>query len=141
MRILILKGGIQYNLTEEEVQQQLATKRLSLSDRASCEGGRDWWIPLKEVLEFIAAKRSERPNESNKRKQPPTSPQQQSQCLDHYDVLGVSRSASQDDIKAAYRLRMQEYHPDKVAHLGSEIRILAERKAKEINDAYQALRQ
>ncbi len=34
---------------------------------------------------------------------------------------------------------MQEYHPDKVAHLGSELRRLAEHKAKEINAAYNAL--
>jgi DnaJ-class molecular chaperone len=34
---------------------------------------------------------------------------------------------------------MQEYHPDKVAHLGADIRALAERKAKEINEAYQTL--
>ena len=33
----------------------------------------------------------------------------------------------------------QEYHPDKVAHLGPELRILAERKAKEINEAYRIL--
>jgi preprotein translocase subunit Sec63 len=33
----------------------------------------------------------------------------------------------------AYRQRMAEYHPDKVAHLGPELRELAERKATEFN--------
>ena len=36
----------------------------------------------------------------------------------------------------AYRARMSEYHPDKVASLGPDIRALAEQKAKEINAAY-----
>jgi DnaJ like chaperone protein len=37
---------------------------------------------------------------------------------------------------------MSEYHPDKVAHLGDEIREIAARKSKEINAAYEeAIRQ
>jgi hypothetical protein len=57
------------------------------------------------------------------------------------EVLGVSRVASIDEIRQAFRERMSEYHPDKVATLGVEIRDLAERKAKEINLSYsQAMR-
>ncbi len=141
MCILILKDGVQFNLTEEEVRQRLAKKLLSLSDKASCEGSRDWWIPLGEVLEFIATKRKERPSEpNNDRHQTPPPSRPSPRSLDHYTTLGVSRDSSQDVIKAAYRLRMQEYHPDKVAHLGPELRALAERKTKEINEAYQTLR-
>jgi DnaJ-domain-containing protein 1 len=139
MQILIWKDGVQYNLAEEEVRQQLADRRLKLSDKASCEGARDRWIPLKEVLEFVASRQSERRNESGSREAQPPPPQKQPSGLDHHAVLGVSRTASRDEIKAAYRLRMQEYHPDKVAHLGADIRALAERKAKEINEAYQTL--
>jgi DnaJ like chaperone protein len=51
-------------------------------------------------------------------------------------VLGVSPNAGIDEIRHAYRLRMAEYHPDKVAALGAELRALAERKTKEINVAY-----
>jgi DnaJ-class molecular chaperone len=53
-----------------------------------------------------------------------------------YDVLGVAPDATHDQIVSAYRARMSEYHPDKVASLGSDIRALAEQKAKEINAAY-----
>ena len=88
-----------------------------------------------------AAEHRERPSEPNSKQQetPPPPPKPPSHSVDHYAILGVSRSASQDDIKAAYRLRMKEYHPDKVAHLGPELRALAERKAKEINEAYETL--
>lgn len=56
---------------------------------------------------------------------------------DWYVVLGVSSDASIVQIKHAYRVQMSQYHPDKVAELGEEIRALAERKSKEINAAYQ----
>ncbi len=58
---------------------------------------------------------------------------------DPYEVLGVRRQASIDDIKSAYRKLAAKYHPDKVDHLGDEFRILAEQKFKEIQEAYQEL--
>lgn len=54
-----------------------------------------------------------------------------------YVVLGVPCDATIPQIKHAYRVQMNQYHPDKVARLGKEIRALAERKSKEINAAYQ----
>lgn len=57
-----------------------------------------------------------------------------------WEILGVTPDASQDEIKAAYRKRMQEYHPDLVANLGPDLRALAEEKAKEINEAYSTLK-
>ena len=41
-------------------------------------------------------------------------------------VLGLAPSASATEIKQAYRELMQQYHPDKVAHLGPEFRPIAE---------------
>ena len=59
-----------------------------------------------------------------------------------YVVLDVDRSASRAEITAAYRSRISQYHPDKVARMGPEIRALAERKSAEINAAYEtALRE
>jgi len=52
------------------------------------------------------------------------------------EVLGVNPDAGVDEIRRAYQQRMAEYHPDKVASLGAELRELAERKSKEINVAY-----
>ena len=50
---------------------------------------------------------------------------------DYYNILNVSRTASQDDIKKAYRKMAHQYHPDKQG--GNES------KFKEVNEAYQVL--
>ncbi|MDO8530448.1 MAG: molecular chaperone DnaJ [bacterium] len=50
--------------------------------------------------------------------------------MDYYEVLGVTKSASQDEIKKAFHKLAHKYHPDK----GGD-----EKKFKEINEAYQVL--
>jgi len=50
---------------------------------------------------------------------------------DPYRVLGISRGATEDEIKSAYRKLAKEYHPDRNGGSAS-----AEAKMKEINDAY-----
>ena len=57
--------------------------------------------------------------------------------FDPYGVLGVSKGASKDQIHAAYRNRMNKYHPDKVSHLGEEFQQIAKEKSQEINRAYE----
>ena len=62
------------------------------------------------------------------------------QRRDPYTILGVDRSATQEEIKKAYRNLVTKYHPDKVAHLGDEFRDIAEKRFKEIQQAYQELK-
>jgi molecular chaperone DnaJ len=54
---------------------------------------------------------------------------------DYYEVLGVSKSASDDEIKKAFREMAKKHHPD--ANQGSKE---AEERFKEINEAYEVLR-
>ena len=52
---------------------------------------------------------------------------------DPYKILGVSRDASEDEIKKAYRRLAKQYHPDVNKTAG------AEEKFKEIQNAYQQI--
>lgn len=56
---------------------------------------------------------------------------------DPYEVLGIKRGATRDDIKKAYYEKIKEYHPDKVATLGEDLKKLAEERTKEINEAFK----
>jgi DnaJ like chaperone protein len=53
-----------------------------------------------------------------------------------YEILNVAPDASTAEIKRAYRMLVSQYHPDKVAALGEELKAVAERKSTEINGAY-----
>jgi DnaJ like chaperone protein len=59
---------------------------------------------------------------------------------DPYEILGIDRNASQEDIKRAYRQLAGKYHPDKVEHLGEEFKALAEKRFKDIQQAFEDLR-
>lgn len=54
---------------------------------------------------------------------------------DYYEVLGVSRTASKDEIKAAYRKLAMKYHPD----MNKDNAKAAEEKFKELSEAYEVL--
>jgi molecular chaperone DnaJ len=56
-----------------------------------------------------------------------------SEKRDYYDVLGVSRTATQAEIKKGYRAKAKQYHPDISKEADAEIRF------KEVNEAYEVL--
>jgi hypothetical protein len=58
-----------------------------------------------------------------------------------FKVLGLDANASAADISAAYHRLAQMYHPDKVSGLAPEFHVLADQRMKEINLAYEALKQ
>lgn len=57
-----------------------------------------------------------------------------------YAVLGLDSSATDDEVKKAYRRLAMKYHPDRVENLGEEVRRNAEEQFKKINEAYETIK-
>ena len=55
-----------------------------------------------------------------------------------YKALGIEPTASNDELKKAYRRMAMKYHPDKVADAGEEAKKSATEKFRSINEAYEA---
>jgi DnaJ like chaperone protein len=57
-----------------------------------------------------------------------------------YKILEIERSASDDEVKKAFRKMAMKYHPDKVSQLGEDYRKIAEEKFKKVNEAYEKIK-
>ena len=58
---------------------------------------------------------------------------------DAYEVLGISHTASDDEVKQAYREMLRKYHPDNFAGTNNPLAPLAEEKFKEAQEAYNEI--
>src|SRR5436190_4848128 len=71
-------------------------------------------------------------------------PNETDRTHNHYDVLGLERDASADDVKSAYRLRSHMFHPDKYETypepLRSQLKAEAAKEFKKLTAAYDVLR-
>lgn len=56
-----------------------------------------------------------------------------------YKVLEISPSATDDEVKAAYRKLAMKHHPDRVASLGEDVRKAAEEKFRQLNEAKEKI--
>lgn len=57
-----------------------------------------------------------------------------------YEVLEISKGATDDEVKKAYREMAKKHHPDKVASLGEDVRRAATEKFQKINAAYEEIK-
>ena len=88
-----------------------------------------YWVVSK--LFFATPKPEEEPRSAPGAQSPPATPA-------WYEILQLSPSAKAEEIRAAYKQLISQYHPDKVDQLGQELKDLANRKSQEINAAYRA---
>ena len=104
---------------------------------------------LKRIIDELNTKKdtksssnsSRQENESHKRANSNTTNQSASFTLnDACKVLEINANTDIESIKAAYKTKIKEYHPDKVQTMGKEIQEIANRKTKEINDAYNLIK-
>jgi DnaJ like chaperone protein len=56
-----------------------------------------------------------------------------------WDILGVDREASAEEIRRAFHRLAVQYHPDKVHHMGEEFQVVAHEKFTELKNAYDSL--
>ena len=57
-----------------------------------------------------------------------------------YKILEIDKSATDDEVKKAYRRMANKYHPDKVSYLGEEFRNAAKEKFQKLNEAYEKIK-
>ncbi len=133
-------AAVVYLLFPRDLIPDFFGRGLGLIDDVALIAGLTWFY-RKRLGELVARAAREAAGSGEQRsRRRPTAPLPPEGEPDPYATLGVPRSASQETIQAAYRACMNEYHPDKVTHLGEELQQLAHRKALEIQRAYEQLR-
>jgi DnaJ-domain-containing protein 1 len=94
-----------------------------------------------EELKRIIDELNEKKKEDKKQKEQSGSGSDQQMNLDRAcEILNIKSDATIDDIKASYKKKMKEYHPDRVSGLGKELQELAKKKSIDINEAYDFIR-
>ncbi len=58
----------------------------------------------------------------------------------HYKILEIEKTATNDEVKKAYRKMAVKYHPDKVTHLGDEFQKAAKEKFQKVQQAYEKIK-
>ncbi len=58
-----------------------------------------------------------------------------------YRILEIDPTATDDEVKKAYRRMAMKYHPDKVSHLGEDFKKVAQEKFRKVKDAYDKVKE
>ena len=120
------------------LEVSLAKKRLSQDERAVI------WIICRELdigrVELAQLEAMVRAQKGFRRS--PAGDADAARVKAAYEALAVGESATNDEIKKAYRRLMNKYHPDKIAssNPGAEIIAEAERRTREVRSAYELLK-
>lgn len=122
IQILAITADGQIHPKEHEMVVRIA-RRLGLSEREIAQ------------LEAMLGAATRGPAE-------PSGPPPRKRLEDAYAVLGVSPTASDDEVKRAYKKLIIEHHPDKLAAKGlpENMREFAEERAREINAAFELIK-
>jgi len=137
MKYLAYALGILYALSPIDLLPERGLGRFGLIDDILVLGALYWYFTLKPALR---KQRRPLPGDGGGPEEGKAAENAREKLDgDPYEVLGLARGASPDEIKRAYRELANKYHPDKVSHLGEEFKALAHKRFKEIQAAYEAL--
>jgi uncharacterized membrane protein YkvA (DUF1232 family) len=95
-----------------------------------------WWVS--QQVPGPQPQKEQRTGYRNTQESP--KPEREQARWDPYEVLGIGRGASHEEIAHAYREQMKRYHPDRVADLGEELQRVAHEKTIQIQRAYAELK-
>ena len=137
MKYLAYALGILYVLSPIDLLPERGLGRFGLIDDILVLGALYWYFTLKPAL--LKQRRPLPGDGGGPEAEKAGESARKNLAGDPYEVLGLARGASPDEIKRAYRELANKYHPDKVSHLGDEFKALAHKKFKEIQAAYEAL--
>jgi hypothetical protein len=71
----------------------------------------------------------------------PRGERQDDDTVDPFEIIGVPHTAGFDEVHAAWRQKLAEYHPDRFMRAGEKIRKLANTETQRLNAAFQAIAQ
>jgi len=94
-------------------------------------------LELRQLLAHFPE--AEAPREEIPQEEAEASPVNEPHKLSAHEILGVSANATVAEIKAAYRVRIKDCHPDRFPHTDAKSRALAEEWTKALNIAYAEL--
>jgi len=140
--IQLLRDILKQNIPIHEVTEQIRThmdysSRLQMLHFLYGVAGADGQFHQKEkdTIEFIASHMGISDKDLNSIK---------SMFIEEtdyaYRILEVDSSASNEEIKKAYRQMANKYHPDKVSHLGEDFQQAANQKFQKVNEAYEKIK-
>jgi uncharacterized membrane protein YkvA (DUF1232 family) len=108
---------------------------LALSLWWARQGGAPQWLRRREQAQAT------RHRDGHEADQQPSGASEAGEPWDPYQVLEIGPEASAEEITRAYRTQMKRFHPDRVEGLGEELREVAHRRTREIQRAYDELRE
>jgi DnaJ-domain-containing protein 1 len=94
---------------------------------------------LKRIIDELNKKDGSK-NSSGKSEPKQKSDNSKSNISDAYNILGVRHNATVQEIKAAYRAKMMDYHPDRTMNSSEEQKRIGLEKARQIINAYERIK-
>ncbi|MBF0229635.1 MAG: DnaJ domain-containing protein [Desulfamplus sp.] len=135
--------NFQYNSNKKSTEQNSYSKQSNQQNSSNKQSNQQNNFDKRTAQQNSSTKKTEEQDRLNNKKSGKNEFKREEHLRDTpkspYQILGISPKASKEEIHAAYRNAVKQYHPDRVAHLGKELQDFANKKFIEIQEAYNIL--